>query len=242
VALVNQSFAARYWPNQNPLGKRIMTDISDKSFVVVGMTKNSNFANLNPDPGPLLYLSADQVYRPAMTVHVRVAGNPRVFARTLETTVHELNSDLPLFDVTTLKSTIQFASVSQRIAGTFVGAFGLLALALAAVGGLWCDFVYHAPAHPGVGAAARAGRGAQPGFQAGFGPGLRLALIGISIGLVVSVLLTRFLKNQLVGVTSTDALTFSAVSVLLCLVALVACFVPGWRATRVDPMAALRYE
>jgi ABC-type antimicrobial peptide transport system permease subunit len=242
VALVNQSFAARYWPNQNPLGKRIMTDISDKSFVVVGMTKNSNFANLNPDPGPLLYLSADQVYRPAMTVHVRVAGNPRVFARTLETTVHELNSDLPLFDVTTLKSTIQFASVSQRIAGTFVGAFGLLALALAAVGVY--GVISYTTRQRTQELALRLALGAEPSrvFRLVLGQGLRLALIGISIGLVVSVLLTRFLKNQLVGVTSTDALTFSAVSVLLCLVALVACFVPGWRATRVDPMAALRYE
>jgi putative ABC transport system permease protein len=71
---------------------------------------------------------------------------------------------------------------------------------------------------------------------------MRLALIGISIGLLASLLLTRFLKSQLLGVTSTDALTFSTVAVLLCLVALVACFFPAWRATRVDPIAALRYE
>jgi putative ABC transport system permease protein len=79
-------------------------------------------------------------------------------------------------------------------------------------------------------------------FQLVLGQGLRLAIIGISIGLVVSFLLTRFLKGLLFGVTSTDVLTFSTVSVLLCVVALLACFVPAWRATKVDPMAALRYQ
>ena len=242
VALVNQSFAARYWPNQNPLGKRIITDISDKSFTVVGVTRNTSIANLNADPGPLLYFPMYQLYRAAMTVHMRVAGDPRAFAAVVEKTVHELNSDLPLHDVTTLKTTIQLASVGTRIAGTFVGAFGLLALALAAVG-VYGVISYRTRQRTQE-LALRLALGAEPRqlFRLVLGQGLRLALIGISIGLLVSVLLTRFLKNQLFGVTSTDALTFSTVSVLLCFVALVACFVPAWRATQIDPIAALRYE
>src|ERR1035441_5724319 len=92
--------------------------------------------------------------------------------------------------------------------------------------------------------AIRLAFGAEPRevFRVVLRQGLRLALIGISIGLVVSVLLTRFLKDLLFGVTSTDVLTFSTVSVLLCVVALTACFIPAWRATQVDPMAALRDE
>ena len=242
VALVNRSFADRYWPNQNPLGKRIVTDISDKSFVVVGITRNTSVANLNADPGPFMYLSLYQVYRPAMTVHMRVAGNPLALVAAIEKTFHELNSDLPLHDVTTLKTTIQLATVGTRIAGTFVGAFGLLALTLAGVG--IYGVISYTTRQRTRELAIRLAFGAEPGevFRLVLGQGLRLALIGIAIGLVVSVLLTRFLKDLLFGVTSTDVVTFSTVSVLLCLVALVACFVPAWRATQVDPMTALRYE
>ena len=240
VALVNRSFADRYWPNQNPLGKRIVTDISDKSFVVVGVTRNTNVANLKADPAPVLYFPMYQLYRPAMTVHLRVAGNPLALAAAVEKTVHELNSDLPLYDVTTLKTTIQLASIGTRIAGTLVGAFGLLALAGVGIYGV----ISYTTRQRTRELAIRLAFGADPRevFRLVLGQGLRLALIGIAIGLVVSVLLTRFLRDLLFGVTSTDVLTFSAVSVLLCVVALTACFVPAWRATHVDPMAALRDE
>lgn len=242
VALVNQSFADRYWPKQNPLGKHIVTDISDKTFLVVGITKNTSVANLNADPGALLYLPLYQLYRPAMTIHVRVAGDPSMFAGAMEKTVHELNADLPLYDVTTLKSTIRLATLGTRIAGTFVGAFGLLALVLAAVGVY--GVISYTTRQRTQELAIRLALGAEQRqvFRLVLGQGLRLALTGIFIGLVISVLLTRFLKNLLFGVTSTDVLTFSTVSVLLCFVALVACFVPAWRATQVDPMTALRYE
>ncbi len=242
VALVNRSFADRYWPNQNPLGKRIVTDISNKTFVVVGVTRNTSVSNLDADPGPFLYLPFYQVYRPQMTVHVRTSGDPLALAATVEKTVHELNPELPLFDVTTLKTTIQIATVGSRIAGTFVGGFGILALLLAAVGVY--GVIAYSTRQRTQELAIRLALGAESRevFRLVLGQGLRLALIGISIGLAVSLLLTRFLKDLLFGVTSTDVLTFSTVSVLLCLVALVACFVPAWRATKVDPMAALRYQ
>jgi len=242
VALVNQSFANRYWPNQNPLGKRIVTDISDKKFIVVGVTRNTSISDLKADPGPFLYLPLYQVYRPEMTVHVRVAGDPLAFAPTLENAVHELNSELPLFGVTTIKTSIQIATVPTRIAGTFVGAFGLLALVLAAVGVY--GVISYSTRQRTQELAIRLAMGAESRevFRLVLGQGMRLALIGISIGLVVSLLLTRFLKDLLFGVTSTDIFTFSSVSVLLCLVALLACFLPAWRATKVDPMIALRYQ
>jgi predicted permease len=242
VALVNQSFAARYWPGQNPLGKRIMNDISGKTFIVVGVTRNTAFANLNADPDPLLYFPVYQIYRAASTVHLRVTGDPWALAVAAEKTVHELNADLPLYDVTTLKSRIQLASIATRIAGTFVGAFGLLALALAAVGVY--GVISYTTRQRTQELALRLALGAEPVrvFRLVLAQGMRLAAIGISIGLLLSFLLTRFVKAQLLGITSTDALTFSTVSVLLCLVALLACFFPAWRATRVDPIAALRYE
>jgi predicted permease len=242
VAVVNQSFADRYWPHQNPIGKRIVTDISDKSFVVVGVTRNSSIANLDANPEPFLYLPLYQLYRPEMTVHVRVAGDPLAYAATVEKAIHDLNSELPLYNVSTLKTTIQMATVSSRIAGTMVGAFGLLALVLAGVGVY--GVISYSMRQRTQELAIRLALGAESRqvFRLVLMQGLRLAVIGISIGLVVSFLLTRFLKGLLFGVTSTDVLTFSSVSVLLCVVALLACFVPAWRATKVDPMAALRYQ
>ena len=242
VALVNQSFANRYWPKQNPLGKHIVTDVSPRNFLVVGVTKNTSLANMDADPGPVLYLPLYQVYRPAIAVHVRVAGNPLAFAAALDQNVHALNSDLPLFDLVTFKDTIQIASFGTRIAGTFVGLFGILALLLAGVGVY--GVISYATRQRTHELAIRLAFGAERRglFRLVLGQGLRLALIGISIGLALSILLTRFLKSLLFGVTSTDLLTFSVVSVLLCVVAMAACFVPAWRATQVDPMAALRHQ
>jgi len=242
VAVVNQAFAQRYWPKQDPIGKHIVTDISTRNFLVVGVTKNTNMANLDADIGPVLYLPLYQLYRPAMTVHVRVAGNPLAFAAALDNAVHALNPDLPLFSVTSLKETIQIASTGTRIAGTFVGVFGLLALVLAGVGVY--GVISYATRQRTHELAIRLAFGAERRglFGLVLGQGLRLALIGVSIGLVLAVLLTRFLKTLLFGVTSTDLLTFSTVSIVLCLVSLAACFVPAWRATQVDPMDALRHQ
>jgi predicted permease len=239
VAVVNQSFVDRYWRRQEPLGKRIVTDISDKTFVVVGVTRNTYFADLNGDPGPLLYLPLYQLYRSDMTVHVRVAGDPLASAAAVGESIHEINADLPLYNVTTLKSSIQLATIGTRIAGTFVGAFGLVALVLATVG--IYGVISYATRQRTRELAIRLALGAEPQqiFRLVQSQGLWLALIGISIGLAVSMLLTRFLKNLLLGITATDALTFSAVAVL---VALLACFMPAYRATQVDPMRALRYE
>jgi ABC-type antimicrobial peptide transport system permease subunit len=183
-----------------------------------------------------------QVYRSDMTIHVRASGDPLASATAVGKSIHELNADLPLYNVTTLKSSIQLASIGTRIAGTFVGAFGLLALVLAAVG--IYGVVSYTTRQRTRELAIRLALGAEPQqvFRLVLGEGLRLALVGISIGLLFAILLTRFLKFFLLGVSATDVRTFMAVGVLLCLVALLACFIPARRATRVDPMAALRYE
>jgi predicted permease len=242
VAMVNQSFAKRYWPNQNPLGKHVVTDVSTRSFVVVGVTKNSSVVNRDPDPGPVIYLPVYQLYHWDMTIHMRVAGDPLAFTSALDNAVHEMNPDLPLFDVMTLQSTQQFAVMGTRIAGTLVGIFGLLAMALAAVGVYGViAYITRQRTHE---LAIRLAFGAERRllFRLVLRQGLYLALIGISVGLALSLLLTRFLSSLLVGVTPTDFMTFTSVSALLCAVSLLACFVPAWRATQVDPMVALRHE
>jgi predicted permease len=242
VVIVSEAFANRYWPNQEALGKQLNSDYTHEWFTVVGEARDTKVTSLNEKPTPFLYLSLYQIYRPDMIIHARVAGDPLAFGKTIEKAVHELNPELGLFDFTTLELRTQLSSFGQRVAGTFVGAFGLLALVLAAVG------IYGVTAYTTrqrtheIGIRMTLGATKQDVLRLVLSHGLRLMLIGVGVGLVLSLVLTRFLRSLLLGVTSTDALTFSSVVLLLCAVALFACFIPACWAMRVDPIVALRYE
>ena len=240
VAIVNQKFADRYWPHQEPLGKRIYA--YGVWFTVVGIAHNSNYYSLSEVSQPFLYLPIFQDYYSTTIIHARVLGDPLAYTAAVEKTIHTLDADLPVYDESTLKLRVQVASTGQRIAGTFVGAFGLLALILAAVGiyGVIAYTTRQRSHEIGI----RMALGAQQSdvFRLVLGQGLRMILAGLAIGLALSFVLTRFLRNILFGVGATDALTFVGVAMLLCVVALLACYIPARRAMRVDPMVALRYE
>lgn len=242
VVIVSETFAERYWPNKEAVGKQLNSDLTHEWFTVVGVARNSRVNGLNEQPTPFVYLPLYQVYRANMIVNARVTGDPLVFGKTLEKTIHELNPELVVFDVTTLELREQIASIGQRIAGTFVGAFGLLALVLAAVG------IYGVTAYTTrqrtheFGIRVALGASKEDILRLVFGYGFRLTVAGVVLGLAASFALTRFLRSLLLGVTSTDALTFSSVAILLCVVALLACVIPARRAMRVNPIVALRYE
>jgi predicted permease len=240
VAIVNQQFVDRYWPGQDAIGKRI--SIYDEWFNVVGVARNGKYRRLVYPPEPVFFQPLYQRYRDLVMIHARVSGDPQAYAPEVERTVHELNADLPVFGVTTLKSSMQLGSIFERLAGTLAGAFGLLALILAAVG-IYGVIAYttrqrtHEIAIRMALGARRAGV-----FWLVLGQGLLLTLTGLAAGIAISLALTRYLKSLLFGVTTSDLWTYAAVALLLCLVSLVACFIPARRATQVDPMVALRYE
>jgi len=248
VAIVSEAFVNRYWPNQEALGKQLNSDLTNEWFTVVGVARDTKVNNLNEKPTPFLYLPEYQIRRSTIPstgntiIIARVAGDPLNFAKTVENAVHELNTEMVVFEVNSLETSEQFASFGQRIAGTFVGAFGLLALVLAAVG------IYGVTAYTTrqrtheIGIRMTLGASKHDILRLVLGHGLRLTIVGVVLGLTASFGLTRFLSSLLIGVTSTDALTFSSVAILLCAVALFACFIPARRAMRLDPMAALRYE
>jgi predicted permease len=242
VVIVSEAFVNRYWPHQEALGKQLNSDLTHEWFTVVGVARDSKVSGLNEKPMPFVYLPRYQVYRSTMTILARTMGDPLAYGKTVEKTIHELNANLVVFNVTTLEWSVQFASFGQRVAGTFVGAFGLLALVLAAVG------IYGVTAYTTrqrtheIGIRMTLGATKQDVLRLVLGHGLRLMLAGVALGLLLSFALTRFLSSLLLGVTSTDVLTFSTVAILLCAVALFACFIPARRAMRVDPMVALRYE
>jgi predicted permease len=242
AVIVNETFVNRYWPHQEAVGKQLFSDMPKDWLTVVGVARDTKVISLNEKPTPFLYLPLYQVYQATMMINARVTGDPLAFGKTLEKTIHELNADLVVFDVTPLELREQFASFRQRVAGTFVGAFGLLALALAAVG------IYGVTAYTTrqrtheIGIRMALGATKQDVLRLVLSHGLRLVLAGVGLGLVLSFVLTRFLTDLLLGVTSTDAFTFASVATLLCAVALFACFIPARRAMRVDPMVALRYQ
>jgi predicted permease len=248
VAIVSEAFVNQYWPHQEAIGKQLNSDLTHEWFTVVGVARDSKVAGLNEKPVPFLYLPHYQVAllnQPGgsgMNVIARTTGDPLAFSKTLEETIHELNSDLVVFNLTTLEASERISSFPQRIAGTFVGAFGLLALILAAVG------IYGVTAYTTrqrtheIGIRMTLGASKEDILRLVIGHGLRLTFIGVGLGLAAAFALTRFLSSMLLGVTSTDALTFSTVTVLLCALALFACFIPARRAVRVDPMIALRHE
>ncbi|MGB9242203.1 MAG: ABC transporter permease [Candidatus Acidiferrales bacterium] len=242
VVIVSETFVNRYWPNQEALGKQLNSDLTHEWFTVIGVARDSKVNGLNEKPTPFLYLPQYQVYRATMIVLARTNGDPLAAGKTVEKTIHELNADLVVFDITSLELREQIASFGQRVAGTFVGAFGLLALVLAAVGiyGV-TSYTTRQRTHE-IGIRMTLGASKRDVLRLVLGHGLRLTLIGVALGLAASFALTRFLTSLLLGVTSTDALTFSSVALLLCAVALFACFIPARRAMRVDPMVALRYE
>jgi ABC-type antimicrobial peptide transport system permease subunit len=216
--------------------------VYDEWFTVVGVARNGKYRRLIYAPEPVIFLPLFQVYRGLVIIHARVSGDPQAYAAAVEKTVHQLNADLPVFDVTTLESSMRLGSIFERIAGTFAGAFGLLALILAAVG-IYGVIAYTTRQRTHE-IAIRIALGARRAdvFWLVLGQGLLLTLTGLAAGIAVSLALTRYLKSVLFGVTATDVLTYAAVVLLLCLVSLVACYIPARRATKIDPMVALRYE
>jgi predicted permease len=242
AAIVSETFVNRYWPNQEALGKQLYSDMPKEWLRVVGVARDIKVNGLNEKPTPFVYLPLYQVYNSTMMINARVTGNPLLFAKTIEKTVHELNAEVLVFDVTSLEWREEFASFGQRVAGTFVGAFGLVALILAAVG------IYAVTAYTTrlrtheIGIRMTLGATKEDVLRLVLTHGVRMMVCGVALGLVLALALTRFLGSLLLGVTSTDAVTFASVALLLCAVTLFACFLPARRATRVDPMVALRED
>ena len=242
VAVVNQAFVDRYWPGANALGKQV-TDGGDR-FTVVGVARNAKYRLLTSPTEPVIYLPNYQAYSPThdTTIHLRTTGDPRTMAPSVEETIHQLNPELPLFNVNPLSVTMQLGTLFGRVAATFAASFGLLAMLLAAVGiyGVVAYSTRQRAREIGI----RMALGAEKGgiYRLVLGQGFRLTLAGLVVGTALAVAFTRLLKAQLFGVSETDAITFASVGLLLAVVALLACHIPARRATRVDPMVALRYE
>jgi predicted permease len=240
VAVVNEKFGQQYWPGQNAIGRRIK--IESNWYTVVGIAKNAKYEELDEPTRPFVYWPAFQNSIHQVVLHVLVSGDPKAYTAQVEKAVHGLNGDLPVLDEYPLTRNVEIASTGTRVAGTFAGMFGLVGLALAAIG------IYGVIAYSTrqriheIGIRMALGAKRRDVFELVLKQGLRLTAIGMVAGILCALVLTPFLRSQLYGVAPTDVLTYFGVAIVLLVVALAACFLPAQRAAGVDPIRVLRYE
>ncbi len=244
VAIINESMANRFWPNQDPIGKHFAHDYQHPKWItVVGVVGNVREYGLDQDqPAPEAYFPEFQGVDSGMILVVRTSTPPLSQLSAMSAAFHELDSQLPVYEPRELSEVVFESSSQQRFVALLLGLFAGLALLLAAVG------IYGVIAHSvalrthELGIRMALGAGSGNVLSMVLGEGLRVALAGVAVGLAGAWGLTRFITSLLYGVRPTDPATFAIAPLVLIVVALVACYIPARRATKVDPMAALRYE
>lgn len=243
VAIVNETFARKFYPGQDPIGKRFNWSGPKEPFwEIVGTVPDGKYNSLGEDPKAALHTPILRLSPDSAVLVARTAGNARAALNAIRAEVQKLDPTLPLYDIKTLTEHMGVSLFPARMAAMALGSFGGLALVLAAVG------IYGVMSH------VVAGRTREIGLRMAIGAqradvsrlilrqGMLLALIGSLVGLAIALGGAQLLKSLLYGVSPSDPFTFTVVGGMLLAVALLACWVPARRATRVDPMVALRAE
>ncbi len=242
VVVVSEAMARRYWPKAQALGQRVEILGAKGDAEVVGVVADSSYRNLKEEPIPFIYRAYRQDYEPAMVILVRTAQEPRQVIAPVRRALHELDADLPVYDVKTLRDHLKDSVLTAQLAARLLGVLGLLTLVLAGLGvyGVMAYSVSQRTHEIGL----RMSIGARQGdiLRMLLIQGLRLVMVGIGLGVVLAFALTRFASSFLYGISSTDPLTFVGISVLLAAISLFAVFVPARRAMRLDPQMALRQQ
>jgi predicted permease len=239
---VNEALAQRYFPGQSAVGKRLRTDSQGPYLEIIGVARTAKYRNLREPPLPFIYIPLAQEMQGDMSVLVRTTTDPVDLLPAVQSELQRLNRNVPVHDVKTMTEQIDAALSVDRMTAVLLGIFGGAALLLATVGlyGVMSYSVAQRTHEIGV----RMALGAQTVdvLRLVVKNGMTLSLIGVAIGLAAAVAFTRIMATLLFEITPTDAVTYVAVSVGLLLVALLACYIPARRATKVDPLVALRYE
>ena len=247
VAIVNRAMAEKFWPNQSALGHEF-TLVSDRHHVwkVVGVTENSRTSQLTGPLGvPYFYVPFAQMYSSLATLQVRVSrGAPEALAGAVREQIASIAPMMPIFEVrpmTHAMDTINGFLIFELAAG-LAGALGMLGLILAVVGVFGViSFSVSQRTHE-IGIRMALGAGSINVLRMILQQGAVIVAAGLALGILLAMVMARLVGNFLAGVTPFDPLTYASVSVALTVVAMLACYIPARRATRVDPMVALRYE
>jgi predicted permease len=237
VTVVDQTAASRYWPGKDPVGRRLR--MWDTAYTVVGVAKNSTHATMGETPEPMIYNSILQSGDPETILQVRTPGDPGAVAPIVVEAIHEVNPQWLVYDVRSLRQTTQAASTFAIMESTFASAFALLALVLAA-SGIYGVLAYRTQLRTHeIGIRLALGAERRDVLWLILRQGLRLAVLGIALGIVLTLVLTRFVSAQLYGVSPADPVTIALVTLLLAVVAGAASSLPALRAMRIDPVVAI---
>jgi putative ABC transport system permease protein len=247
VGMINAMMAGRFFPNENPIGKRFMfgqlsAGDPPKWRTIVGVVSDTKLYGLANPARLEVYVPLRQNVINTMHLVVRSGADPAALTSAIREAVKSIDKDQPLFAISTMKELMSNSVATRRMTLVLLGLFSGLALTLGAIGiyGVISYSVAQRTHEIGIRMALGAPR--REVFRLVLGEGLKLAGIGIAIGVVAAFGLARLMSSLLYAVSATDFETFAGVAILLALVALLACYVPAWRAMRVDPMVALRYE
>ncbi|HEY7182294.1 MAG TPA: FtsX-like permease family protein, partial [Blastocatellia bacterium] len=243
VALINRMAAGALWPNENPLGKRIrLGGIESPLRTIVGVVGDVNHYGLETAPDLQAYVPHAQWTDSYMQLVVRTTIDPGALAGPARQVIHALDPDVPVHNVATMRQLVSTSTAQRRFTLLLIAAFAAVALLMAAIGlyGVMAYSVTQRRQEIGI----RVALGAQRAdvLRLVVGQGLRLVALGLALGLMTALALTRLMKKLLFEISATDPATFAGVALLLALAALLACYIPARRATKVDPMIALRCE
>ena len=243
VAIVDQTLARQYWPNENPIGKRVKSgpiQSTNPWLNIIGVVGDVKTDSLELQEAPHIYLSDFQAPSYNSVIYLRTAGDPGTLGDAIRREVEAVDPNVPVYAVRTMEDVIARSMAERRFALQILGFFAGVALLLAAIGiyGVMAYTFSQRRREIGI----RMALGAQPRdiLRMALSEGMTLVAVGLGSGLVGALILTRFLRSMLYAVSPNDPLTFAALPALLAAVALLACFVPGRRATQVDPLVALR--
>jgi predicted permease len=241
VVIVNETMAKRFWPDQDAIGKRFKFFGQNYFSLVVGVAKDSKYNFIGEGPTPYIYQPLSQAYQPQVSLIVK-AAQPSSVLGTVRAEVQQLNRNLPLTGIFTLPEIFDQALWAPKMGASLLAIFAALSLLLAVIGiyGVMAYSVSQRTRELGIRMALGASR--RDVVRMVVWQGLRLTLMGVAIGLVASFFATRLITTMLFDVSATDAVTFIIVPLVLAAAALGASYLPALRATRIDPMVALRYE
>ena len=248
VIAINEAFADRFFPGEDPIGKRIRPSIQVEAGKepawreIIGVVSNIRYRGLTKDVGPEYYVPQSQIPFDSMVLMVKTAGNPHGIVGSIRDAVRDLDKNLPLYNIRTLDEHLSAGIAQPRLFAVLLVIFAGLALALTAIGlyGVMSYSVAQRTHEIGI----RMALGARPAnvLQLVVRQGMAVAGLGVVIGLVAALFTTRVMSSLLFGIGAKDPLTFAVIAAIIAGVALGACFVPARRATKVDPMVSLRYE